>query len=379
MFFERLFFVVLVKFGLLLTAFGQQQPIRYFNEPEIKGSVVKTVEFEEIIGDSTASGTLFQNLSGEGLPLSYFREIKTSVCFDGKCRLLDIRIYWSPTGSYQGFELPAGEFLSKTDHDPFSGEEYLKLHTILSDSLSPLADYSFEELVPGTGDPSEVDAVSSATLKDILNYIVPGAAYTTYRLWHLVYGEAVSVITQLSERLYNEKFALALLESDQPPAQLWALSHLHKIPDPGDQLLAKVLELTNDKNLNIAATALASLKGGMLNEFAVQSILLQHVGEGEYTLKKPALLKLAEARVLHDPVRDGLTVLVPKLNGDLLSELLNVYLKHQVQDVETIRKVSKILESDNRYTAGKVFAFLESLNPQDEWVKKKMEAYKNRK
>jgi hypothetical protein len=43
-------------------------------------------------------------------------------------RPLDIILHWSISGRYLGFEMPKGEFLSKTDHDPFSRKEYLQLN-----------------------------------------------------------------------------------------------------------------------------------------------------------------------------------------------------------------------------------------------------------
>ncbi len=377
--FRRLLLTGIVLSALFFKASGQAVPVRFFNSPLVKEKAVRLSEFTEDFGDSTASDVLYQHLAEDNIPVSYFREIETSVCFDGKCRLLDIMVHWNPVGGYMGFELPEGEFLSKTDHDPFTHAEYLKLHTILSDSLSPLADYTFEELVPGTGNPNEVDAVSSATLKDLLEYIVPGAAYTTYRLWHLVYGKTTEVVSGLSDQLFSEKFALALLGAGQPSGQMWALNRLERLPDWNEELTAKVLTLAESKNLNVAAAAIAGISGNALNKPAVQAGLLKQVAEGEYALRKTAIRKLNESARLDSSVVSGLTGLIPGLNGDLLGEVLNLFLDKRITDHATLRKVSEVLESNNRYTAGKAFGFLEKVDPADALVKKRMKAYKEKR
>lgn len=370
----------LIFLGIALCFFSikgkaQAIPIRFFKEAAVKQKPVRHVEYREDFGDSTASDVLYQNLTRDGIPVSYSREIKTSVCFDGKCRLLDITVYWDPAGGYMGFELPPGEFLSKTDHDPFSHEEYLKLHVILSDSLSVLADYTFEELVPGTGNPWEVDAVSSATLKDILDYIVPGAAFTTYRLWHIIYGKTGEVVSRLSSDVFTERFGLMLLDSGEPRLQRWALYRLRMLPGWSKDVREKVVALTGNANLNVAASAIASFPGSVAADKDVQAALAGLVAEGAYAVRKLAILKLKDAGTLRPETVSFLTGLAPKLNGDLLGELLSVFFAVKATDVHTLRKVSEILETGNRYTAGKVLDFLEKVDPEDTTVRKRMAAF----
>jgi hypothetical protein len=375
--FFRFCILGIVLFGMCFGASGQPVPIRYFNAPVLPDAPVRTLESVEEFGDSTASNSLFLQVSETGLPISYFREIKTSVCFDGKCRLLDILVYWNPVGGYLGFEMPPGEFLSKTDHDPFSPDEYLRLHEILSDSLSPLADYTFEELVPGTGNPNEVDAVSSATLKEILDHIIPGAAYTTYRLWHLVYGKTSQIVSGITDSLYTDRLALALLNSDQPSSQIWALNRLSRLSDASIPVIRKIAELTRNPNLNLSHSALSALTGRALDMDFVQSELVGHLKGGEYALKKTAIQKFGMANTLDKATQKDLLQFVGTLNGDLLGALLNVFFKHEMTDTTTLRIVSEILESGNRYTSGKVLAFLEKVGTSDAMILRRMEKFKS--
>ncbi|ODS79769.1 MAG: hypothetical protein ABS46_15450 [Cytophagaceae bacterium SCN 52-12] len=373
--FDRLFFL-----GMVLCSFSkggaQTIPVRFFRDAVVKDKPVKQVEYRMDFGDSTGSDILYQNLTRDGTPVSYSRAIKTSVCFDGKCRLLDIAVYWDPAGGYMGFEMPPGEFLSKTDHDPFSHEEYLKLHGILSDSLSPLADYTFEELVPGTGDPGEADAVSSATLKDILEYIVPGAAFTTYRLWHIVYGKTREAVSRLSSDIFTDRLALMLLDTGEPRLQCWALDRLTKLPDWEEEVTQKVLALTGSANLNVSASAIASFSRSMADRKNVQAVLAGLVSDGAYAVRKPAIQKLKDAGTLRPETVSFLAETASRLNGDLLGEVLNLFLARGVADVNTLRKISEILETGNRYAAGKALDFLEKVNPKDALVRRRIQAFR---
>src|SRR5690606_10087386 len=117
-----------------------------------------------------------QVLSKDGIPVSYYRKIITEVCFDDKCRLLKANIFWNITGRYLGVELPDNEFLSKTDHEPFTLAEYNRLNLLLADSLLPLGTLRYEDLVPPpTYAIGKFDAVTGATSKDVLEYVVQGA------------------------------------------------------------------------------------------------------------------------------------------------------------------------------------------------------------
>jgi len=366
-----------VLFLLVFKGYGQSTPIRYLNKPLIGERVTQTNEFIRTWEDSTFSDLIYQHLSDDNIPVYYSREIKTSVCFDGKCRLLDIILYWNPVGGYHGFELPQGEFLSKTDHDPFTEEEYKSLHEILSDSLSPLADYSFDEIVPGTGNPHEVDAVSSATLKEILDHIVPGAAYTTYRLWHLIYGESSREISRLSEQMFAEKFANLLLHSDQVTAQIWALRRLSLVEKWSNEIVNSVLNLLEHDHLNVTVEAILSLDAQALEKKEVQEKLAEKIGGKEYSLKKLAIQKLKEAPHIEKTVEDALVDLVVGLNGDLLGELLSLFIEKDITDPETQRRVSEVLEGNNRYISGKAMDYLKQVSPTDPLVLARMNAYTN--
>ncbi|WP_353718925.1 hypothetical protein [Dyadobacter sp. 676] len=175
--------------------------IRYFWPATVQGMQGDVRSIPSAVVDSIASDTIFQVWSKEGYPLHYYKKIRTSVCFDNKCRLLKCTLYWNVTGRYLGFELEKGEYLSKARHKPFKRKEYARLHEILSDPFSRLSGLSYGELAPRPGIANAkngVDAVTSATAASILDEVVAGAAYTTYKMWHVVNGPTQDEVRNLT-------------------------------------------------------------------------------------------------------------------------------------------------------------------------------------
>src|SRR5690625_603252 len=120
---------------------------RYFLEPAVSLKPDHIVAHYIPLSDTLASDTLYEVRSSSEIPIYYFRKISTNVCFDNKCRFLRTNVYWNITGRYLGLEFTEDEYLSKTDHVPFTEAEYQEMNQKLADSFSILADYEFENVV----------------------------------------------------------------------------------------------------------------------------------------------------------------------------------------------------------------------------------------
>ena len=179
---------ILLGFILLISTQKETDIIR-MQKSSLSSEIVEIDTLKIEINDTIPNKTLVIYSDENNNPIKYSRDIITGVCIEGECRLLKIKLFWNVTGRYLGFVLPDGEFLSKNEHEPFKSEEYNRLHNILAERNSPLANYSINELVPQKdSSQTKVDAVSSATIAAVLDHIVEGAVYTTYTLWHIVYG-----------------------------------------------------------------------------------------------------------------------------------------------------------------------------------------------
>ena len=82
--------------------------------------------------------TVVLKRDARGFPLEYRMFLRTGVCLDGTCKLLEATLYWDALGHFVRFEYPQGTPFTKWEHDPFSAADYENLHGFLADSLSIL-------------------------------------------------------------------------------------------------------------------------------------------------------------------------------------------------------------------------------------------------
>ena len=220
-------FIIFILIIIHIDAYKRiNQNISVFNENTLDLPIThidsKLIEFAD------GFDTLFVNKSLENYPISYFREIATGVCLDNECRPLNINVYWTVTGRFLGFELPTGEFLSKTDHEKFTFEEYQEMNRMLSNQNSILANFSIEELTEPVSPEEKVDGISAATVASILDYCVEGAVYTTHTLWHIVYGETRTNIIALTESMLSPELLSLIFDSQNLLDKKWGLTHAGK-------------------------------------------------------------------------------------------------------------------------------------------------------
>lgn len=367
--------VILAFFGMLLLAsFRDSGKISYFQSPTL------IAEADTVVGYASMTDgipdTLFQIRSSEGLPIAYYKKIYTGVCFDNECRMLDIVLYWNITGRYLGFELPEGEFLSKFDHEPFSEDEYERLHGLLADLLSPLGMFAYNELAPKPTLEEEVDGISSATSKDILEYVVEGAAFTTYTLRNLVYGPIQEEVENLTRQALSEELVLKILESPDISDKIWALTEIRSNLPLSPTLQDVVLDHINNDNYSLAERAIHAIAAEELESEALQMLLLERFYETDYGIKKLILDKLKEAPRLDDQVKANLAENLRKWEGALLSNVLDLYIAQKVFDIETCRLVSELLQNENRYISQKAFNFLENSGQNDGDIGRELESYR---
>ena len=71
--------------------------------------------------------------------------------------------------------------------------------------------------------------------------------------------------------------------------------------------------------------------------------------------------------------------LLAQLNGQQLDDLLQLYTKHNINDVETYTAVAKILKNENKYISKKAYAFLIGLQINDDDIIELLNAYKKEK
>ena len=330
--------------------------------------------------DSLTQETIFLRKLKDNIPLHYFKKVKGEVCDEKECRLLDIIVYWNITGRYLGFELPKGEFLSKYDHNPFSENEYQQLHTLLADESLPLDKVSFEKLIEQPQNKQEdVDALSGATSKNIANMVVKGAAFTTYKLWNTVNGTTMDIVSEFTEKQLTPVLLYRILQSEDVTDQLWALQRMDVVKVLTSQLEDTLLEIISSEDFYLSYSAINAIDANHLKSVELQNCLFSIYQKTNHSIKTAILKKLIEAPFLSSEIIQTSRVLLPQLNGQQLNSLLQLYTKHNINDVETYTAVAKILENNNRYISRNAYVFLIGLQIKDDDIIELLNAYKKEK
>ena len=358
----------------------QAADITYLSQPTVALDwQLEAGDTMEIIDPDTKK-TIYQVFSAQGYPIYYYQHVVDNVCFDSKCRPIQLNLYWNITGRYLGFCLENGEFLSRRDHKEFDTSDYHRLHALLADPLLPFRNVSFDQLVePERSDSDEVDAVSGATSKQLSAYVVEGAAYTTYLLWSVLYGSAQDVVRQKTESQLDNELILKILGSPSSLDQIWGLNRI----DPGSLLTAmieqRLLKIIGANEFSVAHSAINAISQTHLRSGDLQQGLFAIYQEGQSNLRKPILDKLDLAVELDQSVLDNSYNLLPNLNGNELGQWLKLYDSHAIGDLATYKAVARLLENKNNFIARKAYGFLENKVLNDNTIDQAMRDFESKR
>ncbi|NOR74597.1 MAG: hypothetical protein GQ525_05515 [Draconibacterium sp.] len=327
------------------------------------------------IKDTIPNKIILIHINGNDIPVKYSRKIVVGVCIDDECRLVNIELFWNITGRYLGFELPEGEFLSKTEHSPFQPYDYDLLHKLLGDPLSALAHYSIDELVPASDSTKiDIDAVSSATISAVLDYIVEGAVYTTYTLWHIVYGSSKREIEKLTIGKLNSELILKILDSNNLDDKIWVLNHIPNSVKITPELQNKFMEMISGKDIYLAERSLNALKPEFLTD-DIQIKLLNAFNETGLLLKRMIIQKLKQAPLLNIEVTTTLSSQLITMNGTLVKSTLELFKLHKINSEKVLEQIAELLKNDNRYIAKQAFDYLNGVDNLNKKTSKRVERY----
>ncbi|WP_339924553.1 hypothetical protein [uncultured Cyclobacterium sp.] len=353
---------LLVGALLLPFTFENGADIRYFQQSTMPLSDSSDVIVSSIY-DSLANRDIYQVKTSTGTPVHYYIELQEGVCFENECRPLNILIYWNITGRYLGFELVDGEFLSKYDHEPFSQMEYKQLHQLLADPFLPLGNYTFEELVkrPET-DSTSLDGVSGATMKDVLEYIVPGAAYTTHKLWNVIHGPIQQQVSKLTAQQLDALLFNKILESSDESDWTWAIERIGLLPDLDDFVIKSIVQILIEGEHFQSYLLLKSLSSRQLESEHLQLHLFNLIGKVDFSIENMIFDKLVDASLLHGSVVHASISILKELSGAQLGKLLKLYSHHNIENAGFNQELSHLVPNENSFVERQVLQFLENQN-----------------
>lgn len=358
-------FICFLLVGEQLSVYAQApqiDTIKYFTTSMVEQNISKIVQIPVDTGtDIRGIDTLYQLTDQQNKPVSYYRKILKEICFDGSCRILNVHLYWNPTGRYLGFELPPKEFLSKAEHTPFVDQDYEQLHHILEDSLSALGGFRYEELLPNQPVLGQIDAVTRPTSKDVLQYVVQGAVFTTYSMWQLVYGEMQHDVVEATEANLTSDLLLDILNSPVPSDWMWGLDRLHFSTRAPSVLKNKVLEFVVSDSYSLASTAITRIPAEWCENVDFQRSLWATFDDVEYSLKPHLIQKISENGDLDKKVLLEFAGKLKEFNGNLLSVSLKCLEKYAKVYPQILSEIRELTKHKNSYVSAQAQKTLRAL------------------
>ena len=369
--------IVILLIGLLFLSSGTRLPDdgrSYFNEPFKLSQVDSVTKFFVNFNDTIPNDTLYFCFS-KGAPVAVYRDILSGVCLDGECRPLRIKVYWTVTGRYLGYQLNDGQELTKKEHTPFKEAEYQLLHKLLNDSLSVLANFTLEEITPKRTPSVKTDGISGATPPNISSYIVPEAAYTTHTLWHLVYSETRDSIHLKMNSFITPGLLDSLLNSSSDYDKLWALNYLpgnidfdHYFP-----AMERILKGNNIQTIDKALTLIAAN-----NDSLYQQELFALSQKENYSIKLLALDRLRSLRSLRPEIAGKMINSILHVQPEVANSFLLAFEKYNPSE-EDLRKISNLLTDKSDQVALNAYLYLLRVPGKSKWIEKQLKKFEKKK
>lgn len=344
----------------------------------ISETIASVDSIEIHFNDTLTDHFLFIHRDQNNLPLTYSRKITTGVCIDGGCRLVQIELYWTNSGRYQGFRLSNGEYLSKTEHEPFKAEEYDQLHDLLGKANSPLANFELKELVVQKNTlPDEIDGISSATLKSILNHVVEGAVYTTYTLWHIIYGPTRHEIQRISSQNLTADLALKVLQSDQTKEKIWILNQLSGDIHYSADLTELLIEIIGGEDIYLSERALHALPNELLTR-NTQLSLARFFTDSRLIKQRWIIYKLKEANTLEQEIITALLQNIEESRTSIVRATLSLLSQHKVFSPSVYDRILPLLNHSSQAISDIAFKYLDQIETPNKKCIRELEKYRKR-
>lgn len=297
--------------------------------------------------DSLSTKEIIELQGNDGFPVWFGKSVRKVVCLTGECRIARLWLFWNGTGDYLGFQLYNNEALTKTNHDAFSSEDYLKLDRILRDSLSVIKHVTQEELIQD----DNIDGQSGATQPTYKEQLVEGAAYTCHSLWHTVYGNTRTKIIEIIQNRCDSIYLDKLLNSENLLYRKWAVRYLLLHSEKQQSFDITVLRLILNESEELALLALDYLNPVKLSRPDVQKEFFNLFENADSIRKFQIIWKLSQLEQNDERI---VLYLLNQFDQQLISasSLVYVYKTINTQNInnkEIHKKLGKFLKHKNQF------------------------------
>jgi hypothetical protein len=236
----------------------------------------------------------------QGLIETYGAHIVSPVCGEGKCYTVEIELFWDLIGRFHHYDTIPGKGLTKLDHIPFTSSDYTKLSGILATPHSLLASYSKEELVKNTQSPA-IDGVTGATINEIQENVIGGAAFSCHTLWHIAYGPVVDSLRKVTTLLLSKDLVVKLVNQQDQEINYFLINN---IPEADFGIyLPEVFQAIENGEGYFAKNAIEKIPNEFICDTLGQEFFASHFSQLDYfaqvaLLEKLNVLSLSKAMIL---------------------------------------------------------------------------------
>jgi hypothetical protein len=229
-----------------------------------------------------------------GMVDQYHARVFTPVCEVDKCYAIEADFYWDAVGRFHHYDTIPGKELTKLDHIPFTGNDYVNLNYILSNPNSPLASYTKEELVRDVRS-SEIDGFTGATINEIKETVIGGAVYSCHTLWHIANGAVKDSIQKVTKKMFNKDLVGKLVNRQDQEANYFLIDNFSEADFT--KYLPEVLKTIEDGEGYFAKKAIERMPPEAVADSLSQRFFTTSFSEINYFAQVALLKKLSSAAI----------------------------------------------------------------------------------
>jgi hypothetical protein len=303
--------------------------------------------------DSLSAREIVELRDWEGVPVWFSRDIFKNVCLTGECRMVRLRFYWDGAGNYLGIKVHENEPLTKTDHSVFSLADYLKLDQVLADSLSLLRRLVMKDLTIEREQESkyQADGITGATQPTIYELVVRNAVYTTYTLWHTVYGPTRQFIRSVLDDMASREYLQLLFTRQNNAYKVWAINYIRRHPQYHPNFYPEVIKCILSKDYGLFQNAIEYFTPANLSDAAVQKELALAAGDPSVLNKYEVLRKFS---ALPNISNEAILIFLghyekQQISAGLLGYVMELIRPENLENDLIVKKLKKLSRDKNLY------------------------------
>ena len=188
----------------------------------------------------------------------------------------------------------------------------------------------------------------------------------------------MDLVSQLTEKQLSPDLINMILKSPDISDRIWALDRIDQTIELNPKLMTSLLDFISGGDFYLAYNSLDAINAVHLNSTILQMRLFSIYTEANPSIKNGIVKKLMEAPFLSPEIVTTSRTLLEHLNGQQLGEFLKLYSKYAINDIETCREISKILENENRYISQKAYQFLLDIKTNDPFIDYSIKKYEEK-